>query len=403
MREQSLLLSGIRVLDIATFVAGPAAATIMGDFGAEVIKIEAPGDGDPHRALGQLSSIPQHHVNFCWHMDSRNKKSIALDLKRPEGRAVLLRLIEKSDVLVTNFPPGVRERLGLRYEDVGPINPRLIYASLTGYGEHGPDAGQPGFDSTAYFARSGLIDALTYEDAPPAFSVPAQGDHATAMALFGAIMMALYNRQITGKGGWVGTSLLANGLWANSLIVQGALLGAHLAPRPPRTRPRSALGNQYRTRDGRWLQLTIVREEKLWTPFCIAIERRELTEDPRFIDTPARRANGAALAAILDQVFAARDLAHWRERFKAADVTFGVLGRVRDIPEDPQAMACGAVVDADNAEMPRTIDSPLHVSFSDKRMPRPGPRLDEHRDEVLRLAGYSASEAEALRACGAIA
>ena len=400
--DNAYLLSNLRVLDIATFIAGPAAATVLGDFGAEVIKIEAPGEGDPHRLLGQAHSIPQHPVNFCWHMDSRNKKSIALDLKRAEGRAVLLKLVAKSDVLITNFPPPVRERLGLRYEDIAPANERLIYASLTGYGEEGPDAGQPGFDSTAYFARSGLLDALTYAGAPPAFSLPAQGDHATAMSLFGAIMMALYRRQMTGKGGWVGTSLLANGLWSNALIAQGALLGAFVAPRPPRDTPRSALANQYRTRDGRWLQLTIVREDKLWAPFCDAIGHPELVQDPRFTDTPTRRANATALAAILDEAFARHDFTYWRLKLKAANTTFGVLGRVRDIPDDPQATACGAVIKTDIAELPRTISSPLQTDFAHKRVPQAAPKLGEHGEEVLKLAGYRADEIEGLRAAGVV-
>jgi crotonobetainyl-CoA:carnitine CoA-transferase CaiB-like acyl-CoA transferase len=400
--EERYLLSGLRVLDIATFIAGPAAATVLGDFGAEVIKVEAPGDGDPHRQLGQAHSVPHSPVNFCWQLDSRNKKSIALDLKREEGRTVLGRLIARSDVLITNFPPPVRERLGLRYEDVAPGNPRLIYASLTGYGEEGPDAGQPGFDSTAYFARSGLIDALTYEGAPPAFSLPAQGDHATAMSLFGAIMMALYRRQITGRGGWVGTSLLANGLWSNGIIAQGALLGAFLPPRPPRTKPRSALGNQYQTRDGRWLQLTIVREEKLWPPFCEAIGRRDLLDDPRFVDTPTRRDNAPVLAAILDEVFAQHDFIYWRLKLKAANTTFGVLGRMRDVPDDPQAVACGAVVKTEIPDTPRTISSPLQTDFAPKRVPHAAPGLGEHSDEILGLAGYGAAEIARLREAGVV-
>ena len=268
-----LPLEGLRVLDLASFIAGPVATTVMGDYGAEVIKIEPPGEGDPQRKLGQAHSVPQHPVNFCWHMTNRNKRAIVLDLKHPEGRSVFERLLKTADVMVVNFPLKVRTRLRMRYEDVAPINPRLIYGSMTGYGESGPDAEQPGFDSTAFFARSGLLDALTHEGGPPAFSLPAQGDQMAGMNLFAAIAMALLHRERTGEGSEVSTSLHAGGLWSNAILAQGALLGAYVAPRPPRTKPRSALANQYRTADGRWIQLTIVREDKLWPELCKALER----------------------------------------------------------------------------------------------------------------------------------
>ena len=153
-----LPLEGLRVLDLASFIAGPVATTVMGDYGAEVIKIEPPGEGDPQRKLGQAHSVPQHPVNFCWHMTNRNKRAIVLDLKHADGRSVFERLLATADVMVVNFPLKVRTRLRMRYEDVAALNPRLIYASLTGYGETGPDAEQPGFDSTAFFARSGLLE-----------------------------------------------------------------------------------------------------------------------------------------------------------------------------------------------------------------------------------------------------
>src|SRR5260370_16885340 len=167
-----LPLKGLRVLDLASFIAGPVATTVMGDYGAEVIKIEPPGEGDPQRKLGQAHSVPQHPVNFCWHMTNRNKRAIVLDLKHAQGRAVFERLAGTADVMVVNFPLKVRTRLRMRYEDVAPINPRLIYASLTGYGETGPDAEQPGFNSTAFFAPSGLLHPPPPQRRPPPFPSP---------------------------------------------------------------------------------------------------------------------------------------------------------------------------------------------------------------------------------------
>ena len=394
-----LPLQGLRVLDLASFIAAPVATTVLGDYGAEVIKIEPPGEGDPQRKLGQAHSIPQHPVNFCWHMTNRNKKAIALDLKHAEGRAVFERLVRTADIMVVNFPLKVRARLGLRYADVAPLNPKLIYASLTGYGESGPDAEQPGFDSTAFFARSGLLDGLTYAGGPPAFSLPAQGDQMTGMNLFAAIAMALLHRERTGEGSEVSTSLHASGLWSNAILAQGALLGAYVAPRPPRTQPRSALANQYRTQDGRWIQLTIVREDKLWPELCAALERPDLLEDPRFQETDSRRAHATELAALLDPVFASRPWPHWRERLRRHDITFGLLGILKDVPEDEQAVANGSVVPTTMADMPRTLSAPIRLSFAPETVPPgAGPGHGEHTDALLAELGYDAAAIAALRA-----
>ena len=200
-------------------------------------------------------------------------------------------------MLIINFPPPVRERLRLRYEDCKAINPRLIYASLTGYGESGPDRDRPGFDATAYFARSGLFDVQRYEGGPPGTAAPAQGDRATSVALFASILMALMHREKTGEGSSVGTSLYANGLWSNGVFAQGALVGS-----PSSRRARRATGRARRWAistargDDRWLQLTIVREDKLWAP---AVSRARGTGAGRMIRASPRSRHAARTASAI--------------------------------------------------------------------------------------------------------
>ena len=401
--SEALPLAGIRVLDVSTYIAAPVAAVVLGDYGADVIKVEQPGGGDPNRTMITVASYPKSAVNYPWLMDARNKRSVALDLKQQAGRAALDRMIPGADVLITNFPLPVRERLKLDYHHFTGLNPRLIYASLTGFGEDGPDRDQAGFDSTAFFARSGLCDQLRYEGQPSHFSLPAQGDRMTGMTLLAAIMIALFQRERTGKGMAVSTSLLANGLWSNGVYAQAALLGAFLPLRPPRHSPRSAVGNLYRTRDDRWLLLSLALEEAMWPRLCTALERPELLADARFIDTAARRANAAALTTVLDEVFATRTLAEWISRLKSARLTFSPINRIEDVATDPQAAACGAVIESANSEMPRTLAAPFQLAGSPPRPAGPAPAIGQQTDEVLREAGFSAAEIAELRQSGAAA
>ena len=402
MTGSGLPLAGLRVLDISSFIAAPAAAVVLGDWGADVIKIEGP-DGDANRTImNDSANYPKAAVNYPWLMDSRNKRSLVLDLKNPDSRLALDRLLAAADVLICNFPPLVREKLRLNYEDVKALNPRLIYASLTGYGETGPDRDRPGFDVTAYFARSGLLDAQRYEGGPPGVPGPAQGDRATAMTLVSAILMALIHRMKTGEGSWVGTSLLGNGLWSCGVIAQAALVGAYLPHRPPPDRPRSALGNIYQTSDDRWLQLTIVREDRMWAPLCQTIERPDLIDDPRFAAQDERRKRSAELAALLREAFASPDYEHWRQAMAAHGITFGVISRPQDVPDDEQAVACGAIVATAIPEMPRTLANPIRLGFAEQQIAGPAPALGQHSDEILAEAGLSEDEIARLRSSGAI-
>ena len=398
-----LPLAGIRVIDAASYIAGPCAATVLADYGADVVKVEPPGSGDPNRSMYQVIAYPAHEVNYSWHLDARGKRSLAIDLKDEAARAAFDRLIATADVMIVNYPAKARARLRLDYESVAAVNPRLIYASMTGYGEAGPDADQAGFDVNAYFARSGILDVARYDDALPGVVVPAQGDRAAAIALAMGIMLALWNREKTGRGTMVASSLLANGVWANGVFAQGALIGARMPKRPPPDRPRSAVSTVYRTRDERWLQLTILDEERHFPLLCKVLGREEVASDSRFATRETRRVNSATLAAIFAETFAERTLAEWQADLKSCGLPFAAISRALDLPDDAQAHAAGIFADTAIPEMPKTIAPPF--TLADVALPpaRPGPGLGEHSREVLVEAGLDESEIAALFASGAIA
>jgi formyl-CoA transferase len=393
------IFSGLRVIDCASWIAGPAAATILSDFGAEVIKIEPPGAGDPWRAS---PAVPGKTTDYWWQLTSRNKRSLAIDLKNPEGLAVLYRLLGATDVFITNFPLPVRERLKIAADDLLAVNPRLVYGSITAYGEAGEEAARTGFDATAYWARTGLMDMVrATTETEPVRSMPGMGDHPTATALYAAIVTALYRRERTGRGGVVQTSLLQNGLWANGCYVQNRLFGEHVAHRPPRTGTPNALANHYRCRDGRWFLMAMHNEQRQLAGFLKAIEAEHLVEDPRFATLPARRANHKALTEILDGIFARRDLAEWHLVLEKAGVTFGPVCTVDEAADDEQARKIGALVPfADGAAL--TVSSPFHVDAVTKVAPARAPTVGQHSEVVLRDAGYSVDEITKLKTLGVL-
>jgi crotonobetainyl-CoA:carnitine CoA-transferase CaiB-like acyl-CoA transferase len=397
------IFEGLKVLDCASFIAAPAAATVLADFGAEVIKIEPPVTGDPYRHLPNLPGYPVSPHNYAWMLDSRNKRSLALDLSKPEGQAVLHRLAGSADVFITNFPPAVRARLGLTYEKLAPLNERLIYASFTGYGEKGEEANKPGFDSNAYWARSGLMDLVRADvDTTPARSVAGMGDHPCAMALYGAIVTALYKRTMTGKGSHVSSSLMANGIWANGILAQAKLCNAKFDERRPRERALNAVTNHYKCKDGRWIILSLLNEERQWPALARCIGREDFITDPRFATKPDRHARSLELIGIFDEIFAGRDLAEWRRILDGNGLVFGVIGILDDIPNDRQMIANDILVPFEDDAL-LTINSPIWIDGSQKVAPKLPPGIGQHSDEILRSAGYDEAAIAQLRTSGAVA
>jgi crotonobetainyl-CoA:carnitine CoA-transferase CaiB-like acyl-CoA transferase len=397
------IFEGLKVLDCASFFAAPSAATVLSDFGADVIKIEPPGTGDPCRNLPDLPGYPVSQHNYVWLMESRNKKSLALDLSKREGQAVLHRLATEADVFITNLPPAVREKLGITHDHLAPHNDRLIYASFTGYGEKGEEANKPGFDSNAYWARSGLMDLVRAdENSTPARSVAGMGDHPCAMAFYGAIVTALYKRERTGKGSHVSSNLMANGIWANCVLAQAKLVGAKFGERRPRERVLNAVTNHYRCKDGRWLILSLLNEERQWPTLARCMGREDLVADPRFATKPDRHARSLELIKLLDEIFATKDLTEWRKILDGNGLVFGVVGILDDVPTDKQMIENEVLVPFENDTM-LTINSPIWVDGAKKVQPRRPPGIGEHSDEILRKAGYDEASIRKLRASGAVA
>jgi crotonobetainyl-CoA:carnitine CoA-transferase CaiB-like acyl-CoA transferase len=398
MTDQANILSGLRVIDCGTYIAGPSTATIMSDFGAEVIKIERPPHGDPYRALSFLPGMAASDVNYCWLLDARNKRSLALNLQERAGQEALRRLVETADVFITNYPPDLAAKLRVEYEEFSEINPRLIYAHITGYGEEGADTSKPGYDTTAYWARSGLTN-LIYDLSVQTGATPCgTGDHPVSLALFGSIMLALYQRQASGRGAKVSTSLMATGAWSNSCQIQAALVGATFPPRRTRFTALNPLVNQYQARDGQRFIFCCLDTANDWGRICRAIGRAELTDDPRYNSVEGRSAHNEEVIAILDAALNQKDFADWETLFREQGVVWGVIPTMDQVASDLQMKANGVFAEMEHPRHGRiqTVSSPLNVQGNVKEKPKPAPEVGEHSKEILRSLGYPEAAIEEL-------
>jgi crotonobetainyl-CoA:carnitine CoA-transferase CaiB-like acyl-CoA transferase len=395
------IFSGLKVVDLASFIAAPSAAVILSDFGADVIKVEPPG-GDLWRHANKLPPQPVADDAYNWHLTNRNKRGMALDLKSPSAQQVLEKLVKWADVLIVNTPHPARARLKLEYSDVVRWNPRLIYADVTGFGDKGPDADLPGFDVTSYWARSGLLSMTRDAGAPPTWPVAGSGDNATAVGLYSAIVTALYRRERTGEGAHVTTSLLAEGVWSASVSIQAALCDAKFFGLHDRRHPANAAMNVYRAKDDTWFVLLIM-PDKL-EAVAKAIGRADLLTDPRFSDPAKLMANMEQLTGILDDVFGAQPMAHWYTVFNGVHITFGAVRGPQDVVNDPQLRANDIIVPLEGAggKLTSTISSPFQVHGVAKVSAKRAPEIGEHNEEVLDQLGFSADDIDGLRASGAI-
>ena len=390
------LLEKITVIDCASYIAGPAAATIMSDFGARVIKIESPDIGDSYRSLLRLPGLPESDENYPWILTSRNKESLALDLKFKEAHVILHKLIKKADIFITNYPFPIRAKLKINAEEILEENKKLIYASLSPYGEKGEEKDKTGYDATAWWARSGLMHAVrNNSNSEPSSSTPGMGDHPTASALFGAIMMALYKREITGEGSEVSSSLMANGLWSNGIYNQAALCGANFVENTGRG-TKGALAEKYKCKDGRWFILVMLNEEREWPLLLRCLKREDVNDDKRFNTREDRAKNSLELMKILDEEFLSKDWGQLKELFEKSGVTFGSISEPYDHINDQQISDNEFFTKFTDKEDLLTVDSPIFMKDEKKRKPQTAPEIGEHTRQILEELNYDKNEIDKL-------
>lgn len=390
----SSLFSELKVVEIASMILAPSAAVLLADFGAEVIKVEPPVTGDLNRQWHKINGLPVSEMAYAFQVDNRNKKSVVLDLKNAEAYQAFCKIIADADVLVTNYRLKALEKLKLDYETIHEINPKLIYALATGFGEKGREAHKPGYDTVSYWSRSGIEhQVFPYEGWLAAFPY-GSGDHPSGMALFGAIMTGLFQREKTGKGCKVSTSLLANGAWSNAVMLQAQLAGATFREKRPRDNAYNFISLHYPTADNRLLKMSMVNTQKNWAPFCHAIGRDDLPGDSRFCDNESRVANMPTLIKELTDTIAKLTIAHVTAQLEEADVPHTVVSNYEEAANDKQKEDNDIVVPFDHPEYGpmKTINSPFTVEGAEKVSAKAAPDLGQHTREVLTQFGYSEEE-----------
>lgn len=377
-------LHGYRVVELGVWVAGPAAAGLMADWGADVVKVESPAGDPQRRVFGALGIADQQGVP-PFEIDNRGKRSVVLDLQTDEGKAQMERLLATADVFVTNVRPDALERLGLGHEQVMARYPRLVYASLTGYGLEGPERNRAGYDIGAFWARSGLAHTLVPPDELPPSLRSGMGDHTTGVALLSGVLAKLLERERTGQGGLVATSLMRTGMYTLGWDIGIVLRYGKRESTRPRTRSRGPLVNCYRAGDGRAFWLLLLEADRHWPKLLAALDDPDLAADDRFTDAKQRLANSEALVTELDEAFAKYPFDDLVARFDAHDVWWAPINSIFDVIADPQAQANGAFIDMtphEGEDPYRAVNGP--IDFGGYAF-RPGrvPRLGEHTAEVL--------------------
>lgn len=397
-------LEGVKIVELAHWAAVPAATAIMSDWGATVVKVEDPRTGDPYR--GHVSG----HFPFSlptspgFEVVNRNKRSVALDLLSDQGKQVLCRLVQGADVFATNLLDAVLDRLGASYSDLSRQNPRLVYLSLTGYGDRGADRERPGYDNTACWARSGIMAAHGEPDAPPVGPRPGMGDRATSMLIVGAVTAALLHREKAGSGQHVRTALVHCGLWQMAADITASDLAHQAVSRSSRRAPRNPLINSYKTQDGSWIQLGMPQADIYWPGFCRALEHSELEGDPRFASLALRQQNAPDLVALLDNIFLTKSREAWIERLQRNGCVAEKIQTTADVLADEQLWQNEFLTKVPHPEVGEItmVTAPGKFSDTPTGVRSTAPSTGQHTEEILLETGYSWQEIALMKDAGII-
>lgn len=405
----NLPLQGIKVIEWSMYATGPLCGVMLADLGADVIRIEDPArGGDPTRNMRYVAGIADCQMpgnrNAFFEVMNWSKRSVTFNLKHPQGRALALRLLDQADVFILNIRPSVVKKLGLDYETVAARNPRLVYATASGYGERGPQAARSGNDYTGQ-SRSGLMFSSGTDADPPFYHLAGFPDMTGGTLLAQAVILGLYARERTGQGQKIELSNLAAAMWIQYWAVSNNLLVGGKWPRQDRRRPGQPLFNHYQCADGDWIALAMPRDEK-WPIFCRQIGLPSLVEDPRFLTVEERRTNAAVLVRILEEQFRRQPRAEW-ERILGADtrMEFERVQRLQDLQHDAQVQTNGYIQEIDHQVYGRCkVQSyPVRFSRSAVRSRQAAPELGEHNGEVLTSElGYSSEDVAEFLSAGAL-
>jgi crotonobetainyl-CoA:carnitine CoA-transferase CaiB-like acyl-CoA transferase len=398
-------LTGIRVLEVANWLAAPAAGALLADLGADVIKVEPPG-GEVFREflLRSLGYTHDFATNYAFQLDNRGKRSVTVALDQPGGPALVRRLAARSDVFLTNLIQQRRLRYGLSWEDVRAASPRVVYASFSGYGTRGPDENRPGFDYAAFWARSGLMGLLGEPPSPPPLCRGGQGDHTTALNILAAVLAALRQRDQTGEAQHVEVTLQGTGMWTLGGDLQAALIAREQPRRHERTQPANPIWNSYPTGCGSWILLVMPQPDPYWPRFCEMIGRPEWAKDPRFDSLHGRREHTVTLTREIEARFAAHDLAHWAARLDEYGLIWAPVATLTDVIDDPQAREMGWFTTLEHETLGRfeTLDTPFKLYGADVGARGPAPEAGAHTFDVLAEIGVSDEELAQLATDGVI-
>jgi crotonobetainyl-CoA:carnitine CoA-transferase CaiB-like acyl-CoA transferase len=381
-----LPLEGIRVVDWTIWQQGPICSMILGDLGADVVKVESLEGGDPGRGVLRAQGLDLgDRPNFYFEANNRGKLSLAVDLRSDEGREIVHRLVEKADVFVQNFRPGAAERAGLAYATLRERNPRLIYANGSGFGRRGPDAGRPCMDYLG-LARSGIMLAAGEPGSPPLAIQGAIADQMGGTVLALGVMTALLVRERFGIGQEVDVSLLGAMSWLQGLSLSSRLMLGNEMPRFSRSYAFNPLWNHYRCKDDRWIAFAMAQADRWWKDFVRVLGRPELADDERYATMMGRGMNAGEIIAVFDEVFATRTSKEWADALDAGgDFIFTLVNSVNDLPADPQVRANGLIADVVHPTGGPTemLNLPLGLSRTPSRIAGPAPEHGQHTEQIL--------------------